>query len=177
VEIWRDIARLEGKYKVSSKGRIKSLSRQIYAGRGRYRTTLDRILKPGVIGKGYLQVHLSDGRRGYDLLVARIVAVTFIPNPTDLPEVNHINGNKLDCSVENLEWIDHSGNMKHAVNSGLMPDRRGKNSSGAVLSEEQVREARRRRIEGESYTSIASAMGVLPVTISRAINGKSWTNL
>src|SRR5690606_22186602 len=57
--------------------------------------------------------------------IHRLIAKTFIPNPKNYPEVNHINGDRLDNRVENLEWVTSKENSKHAVESGLMPFTKG----------------------------------------------------
>lgn len=62
---------------------------------------------------GYYQIPISNGKTRKDIIVHRIVAETFIPNPDNKPEVNHINGNKADNRVENLEWVTRSENMRH----------------------------------------------------------------
>lgn len=66
---------------------------------------------------GYLSAHI---RKGKDYKIHRLVAQTFIPNPDDLPQVNHIDGNKMNNCVDNLEWCSQSHNIKHAYDNGLI---------------------------------------------------------
>lgn len=70
-------------------------------------------------GKGYLCVHLSVNNKSWTLLVHRLVAMAFIPNPDNKPEVNHIDGDKWNNKVDNLEWNTSSENMAHAHKMGL----------------------------------------------------------
>ena len=98
MEIWKDI--YEG-YQVSNLGRVKSLKRET-------------ILTPRENHKGYLQVHLRHNGKDITPKVHRLVAKAFIANPNDLPQVNHINGNKADNRVENLEWCTNGQNQKHS---------------------------------------------------------------
>lgn len=73
------------------------------------------------MNSGYLKVGLSvDGIHKY-YLVHRLVAQAFIPNPNNLPQVNHIDGNKLNNHVDNLEWVSSYENQQHAVKNGLRP--------------------------------------------------------
>jgi hypothetical protein len=106
-EVWKDIKGFDGLYQVSNLGRIKSL---------RYGTN---ILKPFLTGKGYLTVDLCFKGKRKSVRVHRLVADAFIPNPTNKSQINHINGNKKDNSVKNLEWNTQSENINHAFKIGL----------------------------------------------------------
>ena len=94
-EIWCPIKGYENIYEVSDKGRVKSL-----------KFGKERILKLGITTDGYLMVKLLKNGEKKNLLVHRLVAQTFIPNPDNLPEVNHKDENKENNSVQNLEWCD-----------------------------------------------------------------------
>lgn len=118
-EEWRNIPGYEGKYQVSSYGNVRSISRRIWNGHA-YFTSKCKPLKPNTLKRGYYQVYLYGSNDKKDCLqVHRLVAMTFIPNPLGLPQVNHINGNKQDNRVVNLEWTDNSGNQIHAYKIGL----------------------------------------------------------
>jgi hypothetical protein len=124
MEVWKDIPGYEGLYQVSSLGRIKSLDRHRMDGR-HYR---ERILKPSSDLAGYLSVELCKEGTGKRILVHRLVAQVFVPNPENKKEVNHINGTKADNRSENLEWNTSSENQLHAFRTGLE-----KKSTRAVL--------------------------------------------
>ncbi len=68
---------------------------------------------------GYPQVALWKDGRGYHLYLHRILATAFIPNPKNLPEINHIDGNRQNFALTNLEWVDSAGNKQHAIRTGL----------------------------------------------------------
>lgn len=100
---WKPIKNYEGLYEVSTDGQIRSCDRIIICKDGKVKTLKGRILKPGHGKYGRNQYSLTkngikESVRGY-----RIVAETFIPNPNNLPEINHIDGNNLNDRVENLE--------------------------------------------------------------------------
>lgn len=119
MELWKDIKGFEGRYAVSTYGRIKSLPRSVDNHTGKIEIK-ERILKQRPDFKGYMRIDLKDnnGKRCY-LGVHRIVAMTFIDNPLNKPQVNHIDGNKANNRVENLEWNTNSENQKHAYKMGL----------------------------------------------------------
>ena len=100
MEYWKEIKGYPNRF-ISSKGRIKSKVRK------------EKYLKFTDNGLGYLYVHISHNGIPKKKYVHRLVAETFIPNIENLPEVNHINGNKSDNSIDNLEWIDSRKNSHH----------------------------------------------------------------
>lgn len=115
-EIWKPVKEYEGLYEVSNMGRIKGLTR-------------NQIKKQGISNWGYSTVTLSRNSAARKKLVHRLVAEAFIPNPDELPEVNHIDGDKQNNSVGNLEWCTASENLKHAWNLGLTKGKTGQHMS------------------------------------------------
>lgn len=113
-EVWKDIQGYEGKYRVSNYGRIKSLSRKIFNGTGFYMSK-EKILNGHIITNGYMQIELQ----GKPLLVHRLVAEAFILNHENKPQVNHIDGDKTNNRVDNLEWVTNGENQIHAYKNGL----------------------------------------------------------
>ena len=99
IPVWKPVVNYEGLYEVSSDGRIRSLFRY------------KKELKPSITGNGYATVELFKNKVGKRLSVHRIVAMAFIPNENNLPEVNHIDENKLNNNVSNLVWMSKKENM------------------------------------------------------------------
>lgn len=120
-EIWKDVVGWEGLYKVSNQGRVKSLERITIQKNGRVYHKKERILKPagGDSTGGYLYVYLyQDGRGGENCAVHRLVAIAFIPNPDNKPEVNHKDGVRYNDWAYNLEWATSSENQMDVVRNG-----------------------------------------------------------
>lgn len=130
-EIWKDIKGFEGLYQVSNFGRIKNLDK-IVIGKLPNGQLINKIYKEKIKliknnKKGYLRVGLTDGnyiRNAYQ--IHRLVAETFIINPENKKEVNHINGIKTDNHVENLEWVTRYENITHAIKTGLYDNKNKK---------------------------------------------------
>lgn len=115
MEIWKDIEGYEGKYQVSSWGRVKSLNYR--------RTGKEKILKLDKCEDGYLRIKLLNNGKIYRFRVHRLVAKAFIPNPYNLPQVNHKDENPENNRVDNLEWCD----PKYNSNYGTRNERCNKN--------------------------------------------------
>lgn len=109
-EIWKDAVGYEGRYQVSNYGNVKSLN---------YRSSTNKaqIMKTRITKSGYVTVMLGKERNQPSVHV--LVAKAFIPNPDNLPCVNHIDGNKTNNCVTNLEWVSQSENRIHAIKNGL----------------------------------------------------------
>lgn len=156
-------------YLISTEGNVDSLKRKTR-----------RRMSPQMWGE-YLRVVFTIGGKRQPRLVHRLVAETFIPNPENKPEVNHINGDKTDNRVENLEWVTHSENMRHAFNTGLKKSAQGVASPRSKFTEEQVLYIRNNP-DGMNTIQLSKMFSVSSQTISdiqqdktyRTVGGKIW---
>jgi hypothetical protein len=112
-EIWKDIAGYEGLYQVSNLGNVRNVN---WRGSG-----VARSLRPKLTRDGYRVVRLCMSGKRKECFVHRLVAGAFLPNPGDLPIVNHKDENRENNAASNLEWCDHSYNMRYSMN--LHPER------------------------------------------------------
>ena len=148
-----------------------------------------RKLKPAKDRKGYLRVGLTIDGKLCTKKVHRLIAEAFIPNPENKPQVNHINGIKDDNFVDNLEWVTHKENTKHAIDNGLFYFNSSKESinkiikkgslnGNALLSEEKVLEIRK-KYKPRIYTKAMLALeyGVKESCIKDVVNRNSWNHI
>ena len=117
-EIWKDVKGYEGLYQVSSYGRVKSLER-LKLNKGKMVKIEERFLTLAKNYKGYPITYLYKNGKRKTITVHRLVAMNFIENPKNKPQVNHKNGIKTDNTVENLEWVTNQENQIHAQKHGL----------------------------------------------------------
>lgn len=159
---------LNPKYSVSNLGRVRN-------------NKTNKILSPRNLC-GYQRVSFYVDGKPTDLRIHRLVAKAFIPNPENKPQVNHINGNKGDNHVNNLEWRTNGENIRHAFRTGLIDTRklslanRGEKHPRAKLSERQILEIKK-KLKHQTGLSLAKEYNVTPSLISLIRNNKKWYHL
>ena len=115
IEIWENIIGYEGLYQVSSLGNIKSIARIVAHQKKGNQFYSGRMLKSETSNCGYKRIQLCKSNLAKPYSIHRIVALTFIPNPNSYPQVNHIDGNKGNNYIDNLEWCNASENQIHYI--------------------------------------------------------------
>lgn len=124
MEKWLPVPGYEGLYEVSDCGQVKSLNYN--------HTGLPKILAPKSHKNGYNTVMLCNKTEHKNKSIHVLVASAFLPNPENLPCVNHIDGNKKNNRIDNLEWISRSGNTRHAIATGLRADSNMRGKTGKL---------------------------------------------
>lgn len=161
IPIWRPLS-FDGDYDISDQGFVVSHKRA---------TPFPMVPKKD--HRGYYRVSVSPVSKKGKSRIHRLVASTFIPNPDQLPEVNHKDGVKTNNRVGNLEWVTHRRNMEHASEIDLLS--RGEGKKDAKLNEQKVVEIRGKYATGNySMREIAKEYGVSMPTIRFIINRWKW---
>jgi len=171
-EIWKDVPGYEGYYKVSNLGNVKSLDRIVPHPRWGRQFWKGRIIKSSLDKYGYPRLSLRKYNKAKFFTIHRLVAVSFIPNLENKPQVNHRDGNKTNNNVINLEWVSEKENVNHAYDTGLHRGRRGIESPHSKVVYQYS-------LEGkfiDKYYGCCEAnrlTGIDRSSISLAVNGKS----
>lgn len=165
--MWKDIKNYEGLYQIDENGNVKSLKRFGY----KNRKVHERILKPCIVGKGYLTVCLRKNGETKRKYIHQMVCQSFVPNLKSMTVVNHIDGNKLNNNYLNLEWCSYSENNQHAYDNALKA--KGENFYNSKLTQEQVNEIRKLG-KYTTYQKIGDKYGVSKATIRDVLLNKTW---
>lgn len=166
-------------YLISSEGRVRALDRVVTEVNGKQRIHKGRIITPKRTGL-YLGVSLFSSPISERFYLHRLVAAAFVPNPENKPHVNHINFNRYDNRVSNLEWVTPGENTHHSRMAGRVKPgnmKKGEDHHFAGLSEEAVRWL---RLTWEPYDSVADLSrkyGVTAQAIYAMLKGKTWKHV
>lgn len=178
-ETWKAIPNFNGLYEISSEGRVRSLARTVANrwGNSNGRPIPAKIKAFSRNNQGYLSVHLYANNKMSKFYVHRLVASAFIENPSELPQVNHLDGDKANNSRSNLEWCDGTTNCTHALATELYESARGEAIGSAVLTETEVIEIRSLAASGHYHKDIAEVFGVGRKAITKIVNRQRWKHV
>jgi hypothetical protein len=166
VEIWKDVVGYESIYEISNFGNVKS-----------FKYGKEKIRKLRNDKDGYLLINLCKDKKVKTFKIHRLVAQAFIPNPDNKPQINHIDGNKSNNKVDNLEWVTNKENSKHAVEK-LLRNTKGENHHNVKLRNYQVLNIRKKYATGKyKRKDIADEYQVSITLIGFIINRKIWKHI
>lgn len=164
-EEWRDIIDYKGFYVVSNKNRVKRIMQRKHA--------TQKIINHSVTDLGYHYVCLTKKGIGKNYLVSRLVAIAFIPNPENKPQVNHLKG-KDDNTPESLEWVTPLENIQHAWRTGLSTPKKGESHNQSKLTEKEVLEIRASKL---NPTQISLLYNVNIQAIYKILSRQRWRHI
>lgn len=184
MDVWKEVEAKGVKWLVCADGRVKTPAHSCEYTRknrdGKVATITNHfeesIASPCKTRNGYLEVYVRKNGKRTHCLVHRLVGIAFVPGYREGLTINHINGDKLDNSVENLEWVSLARNTQHQWEVGLV-DLRGEKQPGSKLTSKQVVYIRRLLSQGVSMHSLAVIAGVDPNTIALIRDGKRWASV
>ena len=174
VEVWKkliypNIPDEQNRFEISTYGRLKN-------------TITQYIYKPSVMSSGYYSVRTTLGNKNnkIHIIIHRAMAYTFLPNPNNLPEVNHKDGDKSNNRLSNLEWCTSHENQQHKYDTGLFNKDliSGENNHNAKLDIEEVKYIREHYVKGSKEFgshAMARRLRVSHVTILSILNNKTWS--
>lgn len=175
MEEWRKIPGFDERYEVSSFGHIrraKSIYWRFLHGKYTPHILPEKTLSLGTISqKGYIEVRFANRLHR----LHRLIALAFVPNPNDLPQINHKNANKLDNRPENLEWCTNQQNRDHMVRLGLHAF--GSRSGTAILKEKDIPVIRNLIKQKFSQANIANRYNVSSSCIQGIADGHNWRHI
>lgn len=175
-EVWKPIPGYEGFYEISSHGSVRSVDRNITYKDGREYFYKGKTLVPRVdrVGCKYVHLYINGKRRAFT--IHRLVAIAFIENIENLSDVNHIDGNRLNNRVSNLEWCTHAENMQHAFRTGLI-NNTGVNHGNNIYTDDQILKVKEMLVLRRPHKEIEAETGVKKGTVEQISQGRQWRHL
>lgn len=175
-EQWKNIEGFEELYQVSSKGRIRSCNRKTIGKDNLLYSYIGKVMSFSIHGKGYMQIQLRKEGGVKTFKVHRLVAKAFIPNSLNLPQVNHLDGDKSNNNDWNLEWSTAKNNIIHSLVVLKKKRACGEKCFLSKLKKIDVLQIRK-KVNSTSRKKLATQYNVSTKTIGHIVNQKTWKHL
>ena len=180
IEVWKNIDGYEGLYQISNYGRVKSCDRYVYSKKngGFYFHIKEKIMKLNTTHDGYLFISLSKNGIKTPRRISRLVAEAFIPNPNNLPQVNHIDEDKSNNNVSNLEWCSNSYNVNYGSRNKKCKEKNAikvcaiVKSTGAIEYYDSIMDAAE-KLHYNSFSNISACVR----GDRKSANGRIWKSI
>ena len=172
-EEWKDVIGFEGHYQISPMGNVRSIARTIKGGRGEIRLS-GGIMRPTNNGNGYLIARFRMSGVQINKYVHRLVALHYVPNPDNKPNVNHLDCNRMNNEATNLEWCTQQENVAYCKKLNRLHPPKGEKQRSAKLKETDIPKIRERLLKGETYRNIAKDYPVDERQIGFIARGQHW---
>lgn len=185
MEVWKPIKDYEQLYEISNTGKVRRKDSILTRSNGRQLPVKGGEMQLRDNGKGYLRVKLCKNNKSRRVLIHRLIAEHFIPQPEGLTVINHIDGNKQNNNISNLEWTTQKENIRHARETGLVDVKKWKNSIAEtgrrVIKDLHIKNSRSviNTDTGEKFISIveaAKALGVCRMSLGKKLRGQRKNN-
>ena len=158
---------------------IEGFSKYLISNTGRVKNIVELRDLKFYNSKGYSKIELvNDSNQDKKVFVHRLVAINFIPNPSNKPQVNHIDGDKKNNRVENLEWCTQSENMKHAFKTGLKVSLKGEDAFNSKMTDDKVLLLREMYESGEFLLrELAEEFNIGIASVWNIVNRNTWKHI
>ena len=173
---WKDSPVFSDRYEVSSTGLVRSkeyVKHTANLGGAISYKVMPKLLRSSLDGNGYPQVMLQKDKIPKTVKIHILVAKLFVEGYSKDLQVNHKDGDKLNASAKNLEWVTGKQNVIHSYETGLASNK-GSRHPRSVLTEEIVIECRKLRANGTTVRELSAAFGIKACTLYSALSGKNW---
>lgn len=176
-EQWISIIGYEGLYMVSDLGRIKSIFREVKGLGGKTHFFPEKFLSFKIDKFGYHRVQLRKNSSAKNFSVHRLVAIHFIENPNNLPQVNHKKGDKSDNRKSELEWCTASQNKKHSYDELNHVRMRGERNGMTKITPQIIAAVKESYLESKSFSITGKKFGISNTHAWRIVRNKTWQHL
>jgi len=175
-EVWMPVVGWENAYEVSNRGNVRSIDRLVNSKNNTKALRKGKMLKSKIDKYGYVIYSLISPRKKSYVGAHRLVAMAFITNKENKPTVNHIDGNKLNNNIGNLEWATWTENNRHARSTGLNISSKGEKHYQAKITEVKALEILTLS-KTKTTKEISNQLNISPSIVGKIKRRETWKHL